>query len=146
MAYKPEQGRLARMAVFWMLWLLIIYGCMSFRHELNGWKFLPAAMHNPVFSLPVLGEVSINWLIALVAIPAVSALVLYRALNKPKYADYLIETENELRKVAWPTFVETRGASIVVIVSVLILMGYLAGADVLLGSFFKRLWSFGIGG
>lgn len=139
MAYKPEQGRLARMAVFWMLWLLILYGCTSFRYVLDGW--LPESMSAKMFSLPVLGDVTWNVLIALILIPAATAFLLIRNLNRPKIADFLIETEGELRKVAWPSFVETRGASIVVIACVLILMAYLAGSDWLLGSLLDRVWA-----
>ena len=143
MAYKSDQGRLARMAVFWMLWLLIVYGCTSFRYVMDGWSFLPGTMNDRLFGLPVLGDVSWNVAISLLLIPGLTAWALLRYLNRPKVADFLIETETELRKVAWPTFLETRGAAIVVIVSVLILMAYLAGADWLLGRIFNRLWAFG---
>ena len=139
MAYKPDQGRLARMATFWMLWLLVIYGCLSFRHEMDAFTWLPAAMRETLFSMPVLGKVTWNVAISLLVIPGLTALLLIRWLNKPKIADHLIEVETELRKVHWPSFAETRGASIVVIISVLILMGFLFGADMLLSSLFDRV-------
>ena len=141
MAYKPDQGRLARMATFWMLWLLIIYGCTSFRYVLDGWTWLPAVMRQKQFAMPVLGDVSLNVALALLVIPGLTAVLLIRWLNKPKIADHLIEVETELRKVVWPSFAETRGASIVVIISVLILMAYLAGADFLLSRLFSRVWT-----
>jgi preprotein translocase SecE subunit len=89
--------------------------------------------------LPVLGDVSFNVLLSMIVIPAVVALLLIKYLNKPKIADFLIETETELRKVAWPSFLETRGAALVVIVSVVILMAFLAGADFLLSRVFDRI-------
>jgi preprotein translocase SecE subunit len=58
---------------------------------------------------------------------------LYRWQQTPKVADLLIETENELRKVTWPTIAEAVNSSLVVIACVLFLMGFLAGADYLLG-------------
>ena len=45
--------------------------------------------------------------------------------------------------VAWPSFDETRRASIIVIICVIILMTYLAGSDFLLGRLFNRIWAFG---
>jgi preprotein translocase subunit SecE len=65
--------------------------------------------------------------------------VLLRVLNRPKVADFLIETETELRKVAWPNFKDTRHASIVVIITVLVLAFFLAGADIVLGEVVKLL-------
>lgn len=142
MAYKPSEGRLARMAVFWLLFILTVFGCNSLRYVLDGITG-PGSMQETLFSVPLIGDVSTNVLISLIAIPAVVAFILYRWLNKPKTADFLIEVEGELRKVAWPSFAETRGASIVVIVCVIVLMFFLFGADVLLGRFFDNVWSWG---
>ena len=130
------------MAVFWLLWLLFVYGCSSFRYVLDGWTG-EGSMQETLFGVPLLGDVSPNVLISMIALPAIGAFLLYSFLNKPKYADFLIEVEAELRKVAWPSFAETRGASVVVIVCVLVLMFYLAGSDYLLGKFFDSVWSWG---
>ena len=64
---------------------------------------------------------------------------LNRTLETPKNADLLIETENELRKVTWPTLDETVDGSVVVIVVVVFLMTFMAGADYFLGELFKRI-------
>ena len=58
---------------------------------------------------------------------------LYRWEQTPKVADLLIETEAELRKVTWPTMPEAVNSSLVVIVCVIFLMAFLAGADWMLG-------------
>jgi len=124
---------MARMAAFWSLTVLIFYGCTSLRAELAG---RVAPLGRPLFaampSIPVLGvQLSAAFLIAtLVFCGAVFAV--RRWIEKPKNADLLIETEAELRKVTWPTSKEVVGASTVVIVSVLFLMAFLAGADMLL--------------
>ncbi len=141
LGYKPAQGRLARMAAFWLLWVLFVYGCSSFRYILDGWT--GAGMREKLLTLPLLGEVTPNILITMVALPALAAFFLQRLLNRPKTADFLIEVEDELRKVHWPTFAETRGAAVVVIVCVLVLMVYLAGSDWLLGRFFDNVWAWG---
>lgn len=124
-----------------MLWLLIIYGCISFRFVLDGWAWLPASMRTRLFALPIIGDVTIDVGIALLVIPAVAAVLLVHYLNKPRIGGFLTETETELRKVAWPSFLETRGASVVVIACVLIMMAFLAGADYLLSQILARVWA-----
>ncbi|MBI5364002.1 MAG: preprotein translocase subunit SecE [Planctomycetes bacterium] len=144
MAYKPEQGRIARTAAFWSLALLLVYGSLSLNesldsffhdpmgipfgatkdangHDVGGalvpilsWKFTPALIFSALFCMGVL-------------------YALYRYLERPKIADLLIETESELRKVTWPTMNEAVNSSLVVIVCVVFLMSFLAGADWVLG-------------
>ena len=48
-------------------------------------------------------------------------------------ADLLIETEAELRKVYWPTLEESINGSWTVLLTVVFLMAFLAGADYVLG-------------
>ena len=132
--YKKDQGRMARMAAFWSLAVLIFYGCTSLRAELAGrWS---QALGRPLVAgfptLPVLGvQLTPAFLIAALLF-SVSIWLLYRWVEKPRNADLLIETESELRKVTWPTVKEVAGSSTVVIISVLFLMAFLAGADVIL--------------
>jgi len=50
--------------------------------------------------------------------------------NNPRIADFLIDTENELtHKVTWPSRKEEVNASIVVVVTVIILGVYILGID-----------------
>jgi preprotein translocase SecE subunit len=128
------------MAAFWVLLLFIVYGCLSLRYALDGIGWLPVSFKSSLASIPVVGDLTINVMIAYFLVPVGSAFFLHTKLNQPKYADFLIETEQELRKVHWPTFNETKSASIVVIVCVLVLAGILFGADYLFGNFFRRLF------
>ena len=77
---------------------------------------------------------------SLFAIPGLTALLLLHSLSRPKIANFLIETEIELRKVAWPSFPETRAASVVVIICVVVMMGILFGADGMLSWFLDKMW------
>ena len=64
----------------------------------------------------------------------------YRQFNRPKTADFLIETENELKnKVTWPSRKEEISASVVVVVTVLILSVFIFGVD-----YFMKLFSEGL--
>ncbi len=141
MAYKQDQGRFARLAAFWSLAILIFYGCTSLYTTLLG--YFPNSMSKPFMAsmpkLPVLG-VPLNLGMTVSALVlAVSIWALYRVLERPKYADVLIETESELRKVTWPTMPEAVRSSVVVIACVLFLMAFLAGADWVLGRWAERL-------
>ena len=132
-AYKQDQGRLARMASFWTLVAMTFYGCSSLRAELPGYfQQLGEPLIAGLPEIPVLGvHLDAALLIAFVLFVAGTWLI-YRWLETPKNADLLIETEAELRKVTWPTMKEVINASIVVIISVLFLMAFLAGADIVL--------------
>ena len=139
MAYRKDQGRVARMATFWSLAILLAYGCIRMRSELSG--LFPDSMGKGIggMNLPLVGLPLSPALIASIATFALGLLFINRTLEKPKNADLLIETEGELRKVTWPTLDETIDGCIVVMVVVLFLMAFMAGADFVLGEVFTRI-------
>jgi len=63
----------------------------------------------------------------------------YRAVNIPRFADFLIAVEAEVNKVSWPARPELIRASIVVIVVVIILATVLFGFDLLWGWLFEAI-------
>jgi preprotein translocase SecE subunit len=133
--YRGDQGRLARLAVFWSLAVLLFYGCVSLYRTLSAafGGTLGKPFSADLRSIPVLGlPVNPALLITAVVLAGVWFL-LYRWQQTPKVADLLIETESELRKVTWPTVPEAVNSSIVVMVCVLFLMMFLAAADYFLG-------------
>lgn len=148
MSYKPEQGRIARTSAFWALAFLLVYGCSSMDDALEqyfgrsgeSWLFAKWIGSTIVEGQQVGGLVVpiLSWKLTPALIVSVVACglglwLLNRYLNRPKVAELLIETENELRKVTWPTMNEAVTSSLVVIVCVMFLMVYLATADWWLG-------------
>ena len=135
MAYKSDQGRLARLAAFWSLAVLLYYGCTSLHGSLT--RIFGGLFSKPLIEawprIPVLGLSLHAALLITAVVLGVSWYLLYRWQQTPKVADLLIETEAELRKVTWPTFSEAFNSSLVVIVCVVFLMAFLASADYLLG-------------
>jgi preprotein translocase SecE subunit len=130
--YKKDQGRMARMVAFWSLAVLIFYGCTSLHTELAS-RFSSLAVPVAGIRIPVIG-VDLNPAVMISTVILVGSItLLYRWQQAPKQADLLIETESELRKVTWPTISEATTSSIVVMLTVLFLMAFLAGSDVLLG-------------
>lgn len=127
------------MATFWSLAVLLAYGCVRMHSELS--SFSPDGLASPIggIEIPLVGLALSPALLMAIGAFAVGMFFLHRTLEKPKNADLLIETESELRKVTWPTIDETIDGSIVVMVVVLFLMAFMAGADFVLGEIFTRI-------
>lgn len=133
------------MAVFWAAAALIFYGCKSLRETLSGLSPTLAAPFSEGFRrLPVVG-VELTPAFAIAVVCFAGGLLLARRLQeKPKNADLLIESEIELRKVTWPSAHEVFNSSLVVVICVVVLMAFLAGADWLLARVTNNI--LGLGG
>jgi preprotein translocase SecE subunit len=146
MAYRKDQGRMARMAAFWSLAILALWGARSLNIQLSVMSEVlgtplgaDAEGKNGIF-IPVLSiRLTPAFLISSI-VAAASVFLIWRWLDKPKNADLLIDTESEMRKVTWPTFKDVVSSSLVVIFCVLFLLVFLAGADILIARVTKVLW------
>jgi len=118
-AYKPGQGRYARITSGVLLALLSAYGCRSL-----SWVLADAG------AMPTFLGVTVTWaqVVPVAVFFVVMAAGVY-ALNHPRVADFLIETETEMGKVNWPSRRTVVASSVVVIVVVLIMAGCLYGID-----------------
>lgn len=135
--YKEDQGRHARMAAFWTLTLLVLFGCHFLFEQLVQFD----AMQEPVggVRIPVVGvDLSPAFLVAAMLF-GTGAYFVHRWQAKPKVADLLIDTEDELKKVTWPTLEEVVNSSIVVVMFVVFIGAYLALADYLLNRVIQTL-------
>jgi preprotein translocase SecE subunit len=136
--YKPDQGVYARGTAFWLATALAFFGARSL------WQFLAFDWATksmgmiPVINLPL----SFGLILATLVFVGVMIGV-WVLLQKPNLADYLIETEAELRRVTWPSWADTLSSSIVVITTVIVFVAYFAGLDMALNKIFS--WIFGIG-
>ena len=129
---------MTRTVTFWSLALLLLFGCASLKATLAG-SFVSLRPALGGASVPVLGtELSPAFLIAAVLFVG-GIFLLYRWLETERRADFLIDTESELRKVTWPSVPEVINSSIVVVISVLFLMAFLAVADWFLGRVTRAL-------
>lgn len=108
--YKQGQGRWARGVGAAALAAVGIWGAF----ETAGWM----ENYHPYIRLAVPGAVLLAFLWGA-----------YYVANRPKVADFLIETETEMKKVTWPTSREVLSATVVVIVVVIILGMFLFGVD-----------------
>jgi preprotein translocase SecE subunit len=137
--YKKDQGRLARMAAFWAVALMLLFACVSMHVWLSG--TFHEALGQPIneIVIPIVGiELTPSFLIT-TALFAVGLFFLNRWESRPQVSELLVETESELRKVTWPGGEEVVDSSLVVIACVVFLMAYLAMSDIALGWFFGRI-------
>jgi preprotein translocase SecE subunit len=129
-SYRGDQGRHLRMAAFWTVTFFIGFGCRFMHDIMIQWPSLREPLGGvsiPVVSVNLSPAFLVTGLIFLVGV-----IVVQRWQQRPKVADLLIDTEAELKKVTWPKGQEVWNASIVVIISVVIIGGFLALADAFL--------------
>ena len=96
--YKRSQGRIARQATFVVMAAIICLGVWSLKESLVG-------RVQPIPQYAIAGTVL-----------AIGLWLAYRAVNMPRFADFLIAVEAEMNKVSWPSRTELIRASIVVLV------------------------------
>lgn len=98
--YKPNQGRLVRQATAIAISVVVAFGCFRLS------EFLISSEKGIRVGVPI-------------AIWAVLSWFAFRAVNFPRFADFLVAVESELERVVWPTWKQVWQSSIVVIVTML---------------------------
>ena len=113
--YKPSQGRITRQVTCGAMWAVVLIAAYRSYIALYGTEY------NLQYLIPGLMIVVGGW-------------ASYRAVNYPRFADFLIAVEAEMNKVSWPSWPELVRASTVVIFVMFAL------AAVLLA--FDAIWTF----
>jgi preprotein translocase subunit SecE len=112
--YKPMLGRVARQATCGAIWLafaLLAWRWYETRFLLN-WFDLGVEGSGQELRSNVLGALRYVFPGALLAFGLWAG---YRAVNVPRFADFLIAVEAEMNKVTWPSQGELVRSSLVVI-------------------------------
>lgn len=121
--YKPNQGKVVRQLSFVGGAVLSLLSAYQIAH-MEIWDMLLTQIGGAA-----LGN-SAPWLM-LVFLGAVVMWVCFRAVNYPKFADFLIAVEAEMNKVSWPSKQELWRASLVVIFVIFAMAGLLFLFDVI---------------
>ena len=108
--YKKGQGSIARGSAYALAAGLIVFGAVRLYATLGGWFF--TEMISP--GVPILGDIDVRKVVAIL-VGAGGLFGLHALLNRPRSVDLMIETEQEMRKVSWPTIDEVWNATLVVI-------------------------------
>ncbi len=132
MSQSNDQGRYARMIAFWGVTLLVMYGCF-YQGGLTGvlGRWLGDSNTPFVDPFPLIGRLDLAACIAL-GVLAMAALGVQLVMRRPRIATALVETEQEMRKVTWPTWGEAWQGTLAVTAMVIVLFIFLTGADLLL--------------
>ena len=139
--YKAGQGSLARL----IAWVALIAAVALGAAELYSWIQNPrtdnALLPGELFQdLPFFGT-KFSWKFLLCTVVFFAGLWLSRRImNRKDAVDALIETEQELRKVSWPTRDESINATGVVILVSLLLTAALFGFDLLFNRLFGMIF------
>jgi preprotein translocase subunit SecE len=123
--YKKGQGRIVRRCALIAILLLAFYGCYTLYNlpPSDSWWWIPFfIIEKPrIIFRPILIPSAAIFLGCVVG-----AIWFF---NRPRVADFLIETEGELKKVSWPQRKEFLTASWVVIVVIIVMSIFLFIAD-----------------
>lgn len=98
-----------------------------YKQEEGMWARMPAAIIGGIITVIATraamnwGKVPASYIWGGLAFAAFGGITLFFAFFHRKTSDVLIDTENELRKVVWPTREEVTGSTIVVIGTTVIL-------------------------
>ena len=132
--YKRNQGRLARQLTAVGLGLIVFLGAWTLSQG-------PLNVNEPQEISLLVTTVTVGDIWIRVGIPAVLAAIggwiVYRAVNYPRFADFLISVEAEMDKVTWSSRSELYRSTVVVIVSMIFLGVVLFLYDVFWQNFFE---------
>ena len=108
--YKRSQGRIARLATFYALVVIVVVGSWSMSRYYDDQRPL---LH---YYIPL-------------AFMAIGLWISFRVVQMPAFADFLISVEGEMNKVSWPSRSELFRATVVVILVVFFLAALLFAYD-----------------
>ena len=119
--YKPSQGRITRQVTWASLAVVAILAAWVGQMQLGetDWERLQ-------YVLPGALLVAGTW-------------AAYRLVNYPRFADFLIAVEAEMKKVSWPNRNEEQRSTIVVAVVTFVLAILLFAFDWMLQGFFRLI-------
>lgn len=132
MSYRKNEGRYARMVAFWTVALLVGYGFFhggGFNDLLGHWS--TSWDRTLVEPFPLLKSLKLSSLIS-IGVYGVLLFIAGRIFARPKLADLLVDTENEMRKVTWPGWGEVVQGTMAVTSMVVVLFLFLTIVDVIL--------------
>jgi preprotein translocase subunit SecE len=127
--YKKGQGYYTRMGTALGGALIAALGCYALYNKLGGLstdRFGPVAKAWMQAGIPVVLFAVLSWLI-------------FKLINKPRFADFLIATEGEMKKVSWSTKKEIIASTKVVVIAVFLLAVLLAVVDMGFGFLFEAI-------
>lgn len=138
--HKPGQGVLVRRFAFWIVAALIVWGGLSLYTWLVTLEW--DAFRKPLFEKSTPGQAFVIPLLDQRIDPAffltwgliaVGVYLAWRLLNRAKSAEFLVETDSELKKVTWPGWKDVWSSSMIVLVFIALMTVFLIASDKVIG-------------
>lgn len=135
--YKPGQATGVRLTAYLSVFAVTVFGAYSFYRlppTTSSWwaNIAHVELAGVTFGLKPI-------LFPTVGIVLTVMLVAFLLMNREKWGDFLIETEGELKKVAWPARKEYLGSSVVVILVIVVISVFLHVVDIGLSKLMEKL-------
>ncbi len=132
--YKPDQGMLTRWIAFWSVTALVVWGGLALYDWLVGTADFARTLlfeAGPEGSvIPVIEQrMNVAFLCCWVVVIGGTLVVQRMLLANPRNSEFLITTDEEVRKVTWPTWKDSYNSALVVLVFVAILAVFLVLSD-----------------
>jgi preprotein translocase SecE subunit len=111
------------------------------QYELASDVAVPTWWYRVVFTIPGI-EVDLTWgHVVMVSAFVLGGILIFRLANRRRGSDFLIETENELRRVDWSTKAEVFASTKIVVVLVIFMMAMLFVYDLIYAQIFKWVYN-----
>jgi preprotein translocase SecE subunit len=126
--YKEGHGVLVRRVAFVALASLLVWGGT----ELYGWLNAGDWVRNHRwvdYRIPVINQFIDPAFVICWVVVITGCVLLYRGLNRERAADFLIETDTEVRKVTWPSWNDAWNSSLIVLIFVVVVTGFIFLSD-----------------
>ena len=122
--YKRNQGRVTRQATFAALAITLAIGVWRLAQLLPLWLANATSLSSTAGA-----DLGVYRFLVPGLLLAAGLWFVYRLVNVPRFADFLIAVESEMAKVSWPTAGEVARSSAVVIFLIFALAAILAAYD-----------------
>jgi preprotein translocase subunit SecE len=134
--YKRQQGRIARQVTFAAFAVAVVLGAYRLGQTIGFMEafFAVAGGNNPMSAATMAYSIGLPLFILVGGLWAS-----YRAVNMPRFADFLISVEAEMNKVSWPSRGELYRSSMVVLFTVFFMAAVLFAFDFVWNSIFQAL-------
>jgi len=137
--YRPDQGVYARGTAFWCLVIFAWLAATRFHYWTQSFGDWPSK-RLMADKIAVVGVYLTPSLFLGIGLFLALLLGIWKLVNHAKLADLLIDTEQEMRKVTWPSFEDSKTSSLVVIGCVVFMLLFLMGSDFALGWAFHLIY------
>lgn len=125
--YRPEEGTKVRGTMTFFIGAIVFYGIYSLYYWLAGgwWSQKIPGLEDALGT-----EFSLDYRLLIVLPIFIAGVVgLYYLYNHKRWADFLVETEAEIKKVSWAGRRQVINESMVVVATVLVLSIYIFSVD-----------------